>query len=211
MRHTRQNRILGLAAVTTDLSVSGGASRLSCLFQMLLALAFLTCNSNAIAAADPSLELRVKAAYIYNFCTFTQWPETAFKGDSAPLVIGILGKDPLMGHLASAIAGKTVQGHPLLLKQSDELADLRSAHVVYVSEALAPDWNKILTTFNGRPVLTVGENPAFTKSGGTIAFYPDAGRIHFEVNLGTVNASGLKLDSRLLQLARITKKGKDGH
>jgi len=173
---------------------------------VLLAL----CFAGAASAQPPrpeaaAKEVQVKAAYLYKFAGFVDWPAGAFSRPDSPLVIGVAGNDELAGQLEQVVVNRSVGGHPLAvrrLRRGDALAGL---HVLYVGSAGAEPgaWNELLAAARGLPLLTVGD--AVDPANNMIRFIMVDQHLRFEVALGQVAPSGLKISARLLAAAlRVT-------
>jgi hypothetical protein len=160
---------------------------------------------SAARAEEPGLEYPVKAAFLYQFARFTDWPEEA--RSDAPLAIGILGDDPFGAVLDKALEGKSVGGRALTIRRSTFALDLDGCSILFVSRSETHRLAGVLGRVARSPVLTVGESEGFTQSGGMIRFVVDGSHVRFEVNLAAVESGGLRLSSRLLALARITGRG----
>jgi hypothetical protein len=163
---------------------------------------------SALAADAPNVEYRIKAAYIFNFAKFVSWPSAAFASADAPIVIGILGKDPFGSELDQTIAGKTIERHPLKAKRLGETGAINGCHILFISDLDRIRLPEILEKASRLSILTVGETDDFTDIGGMIRFFKHDNNIRFEVDLVPVEAAGLKISSKLLQVA--TVKGKSG-
>jgi hypothetical protein len=143
---------------------------------------------------DVSAEYRVKAAYLYNFVKFVEWP-----GDSSSLTICVAGRRVFGTLLEDMVRGEVVGKRRLDAREILEPDE--GCHVVFVPEgAAAPAY---LRAARGRPILTIGETPAFMAQGGIARFYVDAGNVRFEINPAAAERAGLRISSRLLQLAKI--------
>lgn len=153
--------------------------------------------------ADRPTEYQVKAAFLYNFAKFVQWPADAFGGPSAPLVICIAGEDPFGNYLTRIVAGKTINGRRLIVEGRPETADFRSCHIVFADVAEKKHLPQILGGLKDAPVLTVGETDGFTQEGGVVNFYLEQNRVRFEINVAAAARGRLKISSKLLALARI--------
>jgi len=162
----------------------------------------------ATAADAPSREYPIKAAFIYNFVQFVQWPGEAFAAPEDPLVIAVYGQDPFNGALEQAVAGKRVEGHALVVRHFATLEDVGACHVLFISSADADQFPAVRQRLGAHaPVLTIGEAERFPWDGGIIRFIMQNNKVHFEVNLDAANAAGLKISSKLLRLARIFNGG----
>jgi hypothetical protein len=156
----------------------------------------------AAQAARPT-EYQVKAAFLYNFAKFVEWPSGAFDGPSSPLVICIAGEDPFGNFLTGIVAGKTINGRRLIVERRSETADFRSCHIVFAGVAEKKRLPQILDSLKGAAVLTVGETDRFAQEGGIVDFYLDQDRVRFEINVAASTRCRLKISSKLLALARI--------
>lgn len=158
-------------------------------------------------AADPLNEYAVKAAFLYQFTRFVEWPPTMFPDPEAPLVLGVLGQDPFGDHLRAATQGRTANGRPIVVRHVRHGEQLRQCHVLFVSaseEARIPD---VLRTVGTAGVLTVGDSPGFAEAGGTVNFVIEAARVKLEVNMAAAERARVRISSKLLTLARIVDRG----
>jgi len=164
----------------------------------------------AATAAEPRVEeYEVKAAFLFNFAKFVEWPFEVFSDPNAPLVITVFGDDPFNGSL-EAVKNKLVNNRKLTIRRVKEIQDLGKSNVLFVSSSEKRELVRILEALQGQSVLTVGEDAAFTQCGGIINFVKEDNRIRFEVNVSAAERAGLKISSRLLALARIVKSSAQG-
>jgi hypothetical protein len=156
-----------------------------------------------IAAADVgSLEYGVKAAFLYNFVKFVEWPSTAFEAPDSPVAICVLGADPFGRTLDEIVQGERVESRPLLVRRVDATA-AASCHLLFVSSSERTRFAAILGAIDTRRVLTVAERLEFLGAGGHIAFYLEANRVRFAVNTDATGKSEFQVSSKLLRVARI--------
>jgi len=156
-----------------------------------------------VFAEPPTLqEYHVKAAFLYNFPNFIQWPEEVFSNKTSPIVLGILGRDPF-GEALEAAEGKTVSGRNLTIRRFNKIEDLEFSHILFISESEVKDMSEILEALNFSGVLTVGDTDGFAQSGGIINFIQKDNKIRFEINVSAADAAGLSISSKLLNLANI--------
>ncbi len=160
-----------------------------------------------LAAAAPqereAPEYEIKAAFLYNFATFVEWPSSAFPEKDSPFTVGVMGKDPFGTGLEEAFQGKTVNGRRIVVRRGADLKDLGACQLLFVSGSEADRAPKILESLKGRPTLTVGDMGGFAAMGGCINFTIEGPKIRFEINPGVAKRSGLTVSSKLLRLARI--------
>jgi hypothetical protein len=160
----------------------------------------------AVARAEPSREYAVKAAFIYNFAQFTQWPADAFASADSPFVIGVVGDDPFSGALDRAVAGKTVAGHPMVVKRVDNAADLGECGLIFLPASQEARVSDVLKALADKPILTVGETDNFPWAGGVIRFVTEDNKVRFEINPEAAERARLRISSKLMKLARIFKR-----
>jgi hypothetical protein len=152
------------------------------------------------SAAEPaSKEYHVKAAFLYNFAKFVEWPAQSFPGANAPLVIGVVGENPFGDALDQLAQGRQINGRPILVKPIHSAAAARGAHILFFS---ASEEGRFAGMRDGLgAVLTVGESDAFSRKGGMINFVFEGEKIRFEINVGQAEAAGVKISAQLQKLA----------
>jgi hypothetical protein len=170
----------------------------------LIACLLIVLISCAPALAQETLpEYQVKAAYLFNFLKFVEWPEEAFPDPLAPIVIGICGEDLFGNSLPQVTIGKTVQGRDLVVHRYHTGEDLRGAHILFISPSEKKRLLQILSTLHGANVLTVADMEGFLEAGGMIQFVSENDRVHFAINVDAASKAKLKMSSKLLSLARV--------
>jgi hypothetical protein len=147
----------------------------------------------------------IKAAFIYNFAKFAEWPAGAFSGDSAPITVGFVGADALADGFEKNVTGKNANGRDFAIKKLSGAAGVETCQIVFVGDA--GQAAAVLAAAKGKPVLTVGDSAGFASAGGMITFVDNGGKVGFDLDLGAVNANGLKLNAKLQQIARNVKGG----
>lgn len=153
-------------------------------------------------AQSPS-ESVVKAGFIYNFAKFTEWPPAALTA-GGPVQFCMTGHDP-QGVMTQAMEGKPLQGRALVVRRSVRPEDLRSCHIVYISDTDERRQGEALRAIRNLPVLSIGDAEGFAEVGGMIGLVAEGGRIQFEVNAEVTHAAGLKISSQLMRLARTVR------
>jgi hypothetical protein len=161
----------------------------------------------AVARGGETSEYPVKAAFIYNFVQFVEWPTSAFGGDAkAPLEIAIVGNDPFNGMLDRLVAGKIVNGHPVVVRHFATANDARQpCHVMFVSAQSQEQFAPTIQKLGRANMLTIGETDKFLDAGGIIRIYTDDNHIRFDVNRGSAERAGLHVSAKLLKLAKNVK------
>lgn len=155
----------------------------------------------SLAASAPT-EYEVKAAFLFNFARYTEWPEGAFADAEAPLVFGVLGEDPFGELLDRTVEGKRLHERPIVVKRAARLADLGRVHVLYVSRSEQERLDEILADLARRPVFSVSDLPSFAQDGGIARFVRVNGKVQFGIEARRAEALGLRISSHLLKLAR---------
>jgi len=158
------------------------------------------------AAGEVSREYQVKAAFLYNFVQFVDWPARAFASEQEPITIGIVGHDPFQGVLDQIVADKRVNGRELVVRRFQGAGDLGRCHLLFVGGAEAERAAAVIAKGRAMGALTVGEPEQFTRAGGVIRLFTEDNRVRFEVNLDAAEQAQLKISSKLLKLARIFKR-----
>lgn len=168
---------------------------------------FITFLSKPLQAPGAvSDEYALMALYTYNFAKFTDWPSTSFAASDAPLNFCILGDDPF-GMALVKIEGKNIKRHLLRIKHYPRVAVISACHIVFISRSEHARLQAILQALAGRPILTVSDIPDFARHGGMIGLETVAKRVRFSINSAAVSRAGLKLSSKLLELAQTVHNG----
>jgi hypothetical protein len=154
-----------------------------------------------VAAQEPVPEYKLKAAFLYNFATYVEWPKDAFPDPRAPFRVGVCGKDPFGPILEDTFRGKTVGGRPIVVNRSPDAADLRTCQLVFVPATEGT--SRALKALDGARALTVGEREGFAAENGCVNFYLEGQRVRFEINVAAAKRAELKISSKLLRLARM--------
>jgi hypothetical protein len=150
-----------------------------------------------------SREQQVKAAFLFNFTQFVNWPETAFSSGTAPLVIGIAGKDPFGAYLDELVAGEKVNGHPLVIQHCKSTEEMEQCHILYLALDDAKKLHEILSALKRQPILTTGDDPDFLEQGGMMRFFTGDNKVQIQVNLEATGVANLTISSKLLRLVTI--------
>jgi hypothetical protein len=154
-------------------------------------------------ARTPPTEYAVKAAFLYNFARFVEWPPDAFHDAQEPFVIVVLGQDPFGAVLDDTVAGKTAFGRRIEVRRASRVEDVRDAHIVFVCASERANTPAILKTLERPGVLTVGDIDGFAEHGGAINFTMQARKVRFQINPQRAEQARLKMSSQLLKLATL--------
>jgi hypothetical protein len=154
------------------------------------------------AAAQDVMEPDLKAAFIYNFAKFTEWPADAV-ATGAPLVFCVLGDAAISDTLAQLVEGRTLAGHRIDVSRREPDGSLKGCHIAYLSRLKAGQAAQVVSGLRDAPVLTLSDAEGFTQQGGMAQFYFEHGQLRFNVQLASARRARLQISSRLLALATI--------
>lgn len=168
---------------------------------MLFILFFLSAGSGALA--ETRKEYAVKAAFVYNFMKFIQWPDNTFPNETAPYRLCFTG-DSVVAEQFNTLNGKMNGNRPIHVRRLNPWEECRDCDLLFISRKTGRDTSaKFLRQLKGKPVLTIGESKGFAHSGGIINFFTKGDHLQFEINPEAARHQGFKLSSRLLKLAII--------
>lgn len=179
------------------------------LFAALL-LAALGALATLPVAAAPELpsaaqEYDLKAAFLFNFAGFVEWPTDAFPDARAPLTIGVLGDDPFGSSLDELVAGETIRNRPLLIRRYRSVEQVEGCQILFVSSSEAERLDQIARALARRSILTVGETKDFAVKSGIIGFELTQRRLRLRINLAAASDARLTISSKLLRQAQIIR------
>jgi hypothetical protein len=160
------------------------------------------------ATAQTASASSLRAAFLFNFAKFTDWPADAL-GPAAPLVICVLGDPAAAAVLEDSTRTQTVGGHRIVVWKGLGEGPIQSCHVLYFATAAERQMRALLDSVRGAPVLTVGESPLFAENGGAVQLFRENDRMRFAVNTDAVAEQKLHLSSQLLSLAKVVRTRKN--
>ena len=149
-----------------------------------------------------SVEYPVKASLLLNFAKFAEWPAGSAQAAARTVAICVLGDDPFGRVLDDTVAGRTAGGRPLEVRRYRRLEGIESCHVLFLAAAEQERLPQALARIGAAPVLTVGDTKGFADEGVIINFVLEGSKVRFEVNTDSAERAGLKISSKLLQLAK---------
>lgn len=180
-------------------------------FSLVLCALFLAAAAPAAAkAATPAQAARaaraseVKAAFLYKFASFVEWPPGTFQRPDQPLVIAVLGDDEVAANLEQLIAGRNVEGRPVVAKRIPEGASTSGAHILLIGERRESRLREAIEQASG-PVLVVTEQAEGLRLGAVLDFSDEEGRVRFSASLAAAETRNIKLSARLLTVALRTE------
>ena len=171
----------------------------------LLIISFLF-SFSTISYSQQYTEYEVKAAYIFNFAKFVQWPKTTFSLSNPPFVVGIYGEDPFGLILVKFFEGRTIKGRKLAIEHYYKPEDINNCDVLFISKSVSGriELTNVINVVQEKSILTIGDNiQEFCKSGGMINFTKQYAKHRFEINNNAAKKADLTIRSKLLSLAKI--------
>jgi hypothetical protein len=173
----------------------------------VIALAVVMLASAAFVASQSVTQPALKAAFLFNFAKFVEWPLDL---SPAALCVCVLDDVAVEDSLSQLISGAPVPGRSVALVKGARNRSLRGCHVVYVGDTDPARVAATLDEVKNAPILTVGDGDQFARDGGMIGLFIEDGRMRFAINPDAAQRAGLRLSSRLLSLAKIVKEGRHG-
>lgn len=192
---------------------------------MVLVLSLLIALVAQGTNAAVSREYKIKAAFLYNFIKFVDWPKEKIAGRNKPIIIGIVGKDPF-GDAFEPVQSKSIKGRKVVIKRfttfkrlnksSEQNTDktyrkiemLKKCHLIFICPSEEKNIKEIINLVKDHSVLTVGQTDDFLKAGGIINFIVEDEKVRFEINTAAAKQAKLDIRSKLLRLAKKVHKGK---
>ena len=183
----------------------------SCAWAVLASVVLWCSAGPALAAGPPApappAEYQVKAAFLFNFTQFVEWPPTAFPEAGSPLIIGVLGADPFGPYLDNLVRGESRGTHPIQVVRYQQAEEIEQCHILFVGQREAGQLDAVFARLKNRSILTVGDFKGFALRGGMIRFLTVNNKIRLRVNLEAAKAAGLVLSSKLLRPAEVVTTG----
>lgn len=155
------------------------------------------------AQETSTVEYQLKAAFLFNFAKFVDWPPGAFPAPDAPINLCVIGHDPFGPALDELLRGKTINNRPLVPHRIANASELKGCHLVFISLQDEKQLPEILLALKGASSLLVGEAPDFTERGGAIQFFIENNKLRFAINVDAVQRAHLQASAKLLALAKI--------
>jgi hypothetical protein len=169
---------------------------------VLLLAVYFPVADRAIFAGQSPTEYQVKAAYLFNFLKFVEWPDDSPPDPHGKWVIGFVGDSPIGQELTQLVEGKNVQGRDLQVKKFQAADNLRGCNILFIGESEKKRLPSILAVLRGSSVLTVADMDNFIGSGGMIQFVVEDARVRVAIDVGATGRARLRVSSKLLSLAR---------
>lgn len=171
----------------------------------LLSVVVTLTPHGAARAQGASIEYAVKAAYLYKFAPFVEWPPTAFASASSPFQLCVLGRDPFGASLDQAVSGQRVDEHRVVVRRLDRVDAASGCHVLYLGASTSQTAVEALRAVRGLPILTVADSDR--ESGAIIRFVVKDNRVRFAIDTGAAAANHVTISSKLLGMAMSVRAG----
>jgi len=162
----------------------------------------LSPNTCTWAQSTGPSEYEIKAACLYNFAKFIDWPEEAFEDDDQPFSIGILGKDPCGAALQRVVKDKTIGDRKIVIRRT---SGYTSCQLLFISSSESENISRVLEFTEGLHIVTVSELEGFAELGGTIEFFIEENTVRFAINVDGASRAGVKMDPELLRLSTVVE------
>lgn len=173
------------------------ASPCTSLWRHFLAACLLGASLHALGQV--AQEQEVKAAFLYRFLSYIDWPPGTFRSADAPIVIGFLGADEVAAELEQSAGGRSAQGRPIAVRRLRGAEPAPEVHMVMVG---AREIERVPAIARATPqLLIVADGADALERGATIAFVPDNGRIRFAVSLAAAERNRVRISARMLAVA----------
>jgi hypothetical protein len=159
------------------------------------------------AQGNPRGEYDLKAAFLFNFAKFIEWPAGSFTSPQSVFTICVLGRDPFGHVLDDNLQGKMIKDRPIAVRRLKDKTEARNCQMVFVSSSESAQLAEVLESVRGTSVLLVGDTNGFAAAGGTIELTLEGNRVRFTINTDAAGRAGLIFSSKLLVLAKLVHDG----
>lgn len=183
----------------------------------VLAACLLAGLGNAVFAADDAgaterakqVENRIKAAFLYHFCSYVLWPDETFEHADDPLMIGVIGPESVVAEIDNAVSGRLAHGHPMTVRRIEAGDRLDDVHLLFIDASADVETARLVARLANRAVLVVTDHPAGLDTGGVINFVIENDRVRFDVALDAARERDLRVSAQLLTVAREIRGARD--
>jgi len=173
------------------------------LFIFGLWLVLFCLGLNVARSQTVSHEYPLKAVFLFNFAQFTDWPANAFDKPDSPLVIGVLGDDPFGALLDDAVRDETVNGRKFVVERYRRVEDIKTCHILFISQSETRRLDKIVAALKEKPVLTVSDIDGSAYRGVCVRFITENNKIRLRINTDSLKEANLTMSSKLLRVSEI--------
>lgn len=168
-----------------------------------LALAACLFAGAVNAPGQATREYDLKAAFLFNFAQFVEWPAATFASADEPFTIGVLGEDPFGAALDDLVRNEKVHGRPLVVRRYRSVDEIKGCQILFIGKSRGAKAEQILLALKGRNVLTVGETDEVASHGGVIRFFTERNKLRVRINVEAAKQEQLTISSKLLRLAEV--------
>jgi hypothetical protein len=186
------------------------SARAACLTRVVRTGCFVLVIVVGIAATLPAQavervagEYEIKAAFLYNFAQYIEWPKDAVPGAEDSFIIGILGQDPFGSALDDIARDKTIQGKRIVLRRFATVEDYTPCHILFIASSAVSEMPAVRRRVQDTHVLLAADTEGLAQRGVVINFFVESSKVRFEINTTAAERAGIKISSKLLRLARI--------
>jgi len=173
--------------------------------RLLLLLIYLGGFNRAWSQEGQAPSYELKAVFLFNFTRFVEWPPTTFDSEDQPFVIGVLGRNPFGNTLEEVAGNEKVDNHPIRIRYFDRASEVGNCQLLFVSDRGGNSFPRLAGFLQSKHILTVSDRKNFCQQGGIIHLYIQNQKVKIEINTENARASALRISSKLLTLASISK------
>lgn len=174
---------------------------ISSLIKLMALPALAVMAQLARAEATSPSEYQVKAAFIYNFAKYAEWPSEVMGGRDRPFTLCIVGRDP-SDSAFSSVEGRQVGGRPLKIRRDVRMEDIAGCHIAFISESEEHRLPSVLKSMASAPILTISDIDGFVEAGGAVGMFVAEDRLKFDANFTALQRANIKVNSQVLWMAR---------
>jgi hypothetical protein len=171
--------------------------------RMAIACVLVVLGTLSSTHADPTAvkEAQIKAAFLYNFTKFVEWPQNSFAASSDAIVVGVLHDSLLRQHLETTVKDRRVNGRSISVRRVVTVPEIKAVHLLFVDASEEARFTDVRPKLQGSALLIVGESASLLANGGSIRLVLEADRLRFEINVAAAELAGVKISSQLQKLA----------
>ncbi len=173
------------------------------IYQVVLTTLLLSRVVTGSAQTPEVKDYQIKAAFLFNFTQFVEWPSGAYAAGEPHFVIGILGEDPFKSFLDELVAGERVQGRKIVIRRFAQVEEVKNCQILFIHDLKKDKLKHALSGIKGKRMLTVSDEATFLETGGMIRFVTLNQKIQLQINPDAAKAANLNISAKLLRLAEI--------
>jgi hypothetical protein len=166
-------------------------------FKLFIAFFFVMIGFNSLNANAQRPMHEIHSMLIFNFVKYIEWPAETKSGD---FVIAVYGDDDVYDQLSTLYSQRQIKGQTTNIVNIADVADINSAHIIYLAANKSRDFDAILEKYDSKPTLIITDKSGLGKKGASINFKEVGGKLKFEINQSTFDNSNLKVSSQLVNM-----------